>query len=91
MNALLSICLKDAGLPAERVSLSGAAGGQFVGDILIGWKRYEAKIRASGFNQIYDWLGDNAGLFIGSDRKETLIVLRAGDFIELMTKRKLGA
>jgi hypothetical protein len=80
--------LKDAGLPAERVPLSGAAGGQFAGDILMGGKRYEAKIRASGFKQIYEWLGDRAGLFIRSDRKETLIVLRAADFIELMTKRR---
>ena len=57
----------------------------------VGGKRYEAKVRASGFKQIYDGLGDNAGLFIRSDRKETLIVLRAADFIELMTKRKPGA
>jgi len=35
--------LKDAGLPAVRVPLSGAAGGQFAGDILIDGKRYEAK------------------------------------------------
>jgi hypothetical protein len=80
--------LKDAGLPAERVPLSGAAGGQFAGDILIDGKRYEAKIRASGFRQIYEWLGDHAGLFIRSDRRETLIVIRAADFIELMTKGK---
>ena len=83
--------LRDVGIEAERVPLSGACGGTFAGDVLIRGKRYEAKVRASGFKQIYDGLGDNAGLFIRSDRKETLIVLRAADFIELMTKRKPGA
>ena len=75
--------LKDAGLPAERVPLSGAAGGQFAGDIVVNGKRFEAKIRASGFKQIYEWLGDHRGLFIRSDRRELLIVLRAADWIEL--------
>ena len=79
--------LKDAGLAAERVPLSGAAGGQFAGDILMGGKRYEAKIRASGFKQIYEWLADHRGLFIRGDRRELLIVLRAADWIELRRRQ----
>jgi Holliday junction resolvase len=83
--------LKVAGLPAVRVPLSGAAGGQFAGDIKVNGRRYEAKIRASGFKQIYDWLGGNAGLFIRSDRQEPLIVVRLSDWIELKTKREPDA
>jgi hypothetical protein len=75
--------LKEAGIQAERVPLSGAAGGSFVGDIMVDGARFEAKIRASGFKQIYEWLGDHRGLFIRSDRKELLIVIRAADWIEL--------
>jgi len=76
--------LRAAGLPAERVPLSGSAGGSFAGDIVIGGKRYEAKIRASGFRQIYEWLGDHSGLFIRSDRSPLLIVIPAADYIELL-------
>jgi len=75
--------LREAGIQAERVPLSGAAGGSFVGDILVDGERFEAKIRASGFKQIYEWLGDHVGLFIRGDRRELLIVLRAADWIEL--------
>ena len=42
--------LKDAGIEAERVPLSGA-GGTFAGDILIRGRRYEAKIRCDGFRE----------------------------------------
>ena len=83
--------LREAGIQAERVPLSGAAGGSFIGDILVDGEVFEAKIRQSGFVQIYDWLGDNAGLFIRADRQELLIVVRVSDWIKLKTKRKLGA
>jgi hypothetical protein len=75
--------LKEAGLPAERVPLSGACGGLFSGDLVIDGQRFEAKIRAIGFRQIYTWFADHHGLFIRSDRRELLIVLRAADWIEL--------
>jgi len=75
--------LKDAGIEAERVPLSGACGGSFSGDIVIDGERYEAKIRATGFRQIYEYLGDHDGLFLRADRQELLIVLRAADWIEL--------
>ena len=83
--------LKDAGLNAVRVPLSGMHGGQFAGDIIIDGERFEAKIRQSGFKQIYDWLGDNNGLFLRADRQELLIVVRAEDWVALKTKGKPGA
>jgi len=75
--------LKDAGLPAVRIPLSGAHGGVFAGDILIDGERYEAKIRADGFKEIYKWIDGNRGLFLRADRQEALIVVRLSDWIKL--------
>ena len=79
---------QEAGIAAERVPLSGSAGGSFAGDVTIpvaGEDRvFEAKIRADGFRTIYEWLGANYGLFIRSDRNPSLVVLRTSDFIALI-------
>lgn len=78
---------QDAGIAAERIPLSGAAGGKFVGDVSIpvqGQDRvFEAKVRADGFREIYKWLSEHYGLFLRADRCERLVVLRERDFIEL--------
>ena len=78
---------QDAGFAAERVPLSGAGSQSFKGDVSIPLlgddRRFEAKVRASGFIQIYDWLGINFGLFIRADRKERLVVIRETDFQRL--------
>ncbi len=81
---------QDAGIAAERVPLSGAAGGSYVGDVSIpimgaDWV-FEAKVRADGFAQIYDWLGSHQGLFIRRDRAPRLVVLRESDFIDIIKK-----
>jgi hypothetical protein len=79
--------LQEAGLAAERIPLSGAAGGSFCGDVTVPIqgvdRRFEAKVRANGFREIYAWLGSNYGLFIRSDRNPGLVVLRIADFVEL--------
>jgi Holliday junction resolvase len=53
--------LPDEGFAAERVLLSGSAGGKYSGDIsipLLGRDLCgEVKIRAHGFQQLYAWLG----------------------------------
>ena len=68
----------DQGIAAERVPLSGAAGGSFGGDIVIAdtW-RAEVKGRASGegFATIKRWLGTNDILFLLEDRADPLVVL----------------
>jgi hypothetical protein len=80
---------QDAGFSAERVPLSGAAGGKFVGDVsipILGTdKVFEAKVRADGFKQLYGWLGDNYGLFVRSDRNPRLVVLRETDLQDILT------
>src|SRR6516225_3533944 len=52
--------LQDRGFAAERVPLSGAAGGSYLGDVtvpILGVDRVaEVKVRASGFGQLYAWL-----------------------------------
>lgn len=75
--------LQEAGIAAERIPLSGAAGGSFVGDVtcpLFGDDRVlEVKTHAKGFTRIYGWLADHAGLVIKQDRHEALIVMRLSD------------
>lgn len=83
---------QEAGVGAERVPLSGSAGGSYVGDVSIpirgeDWV-FEAKVRATGFAQIYDWLGSHKGLFIRRDRAPRLVVLRESDFIKLISEAK---
>jgi hypothetical protein len=71
--------LQDAGFGAERIPLSGSAGGKFSGDLsvpLLGIDRtVEVKCRARGFAQIYDWLADHSFLIVKSDRKPPLVVI----------------
>ena len=76
------------GYAAERVPLSGAAGGSFKGDVTIPFLNkdnvFEAKLRGNGFRQIYDWLDDNYGLFIRADCKPRLVVIPEDKFRELV-------
>lgn len=78
---------QEAGIAAERVPLSGAAGGSYKGDVsmpVLGRDvTLEVKARASGFKSIYGWLSENYGLVLRADRQAPLIVLRLSDFAEL--------
>ena len=85
--------LQEAGLGAERIPLSGAAGGSFKGDVTVPVlgidRKLEVKCRASGFRQIYDWKAEHYGLVIKADRKQPLIVLSLDDFARLAFGRAL--
>lgn len=85
---------QDAGFAAERVPLSGAAGGSFGGDVQIPIlnldRKFESKLRANGFKQVYAWLDDNYGLFLRSDRNQRLVVLRETDFQALCKAAESG-
>jgi Holliday junction resolvase len=71
--------LQDHGLAAERVPLSGSAGGSFSGDVttpLIGRDlTIECKSRAKGFLKLYAWLEGRDVLIIKADRRDALVVL----------------
>jgi len=62
---------------AERVPLSGAAGGSYGGDLIVTGMRCEVKARRSGegFKQLEAWLGENDVLFLRRNHAEPLIVL----------------
>ena len=84
--------LKNEGIPACRVPLSGAAGGDFTGDLHVDWhkRRLIAEVKCrkggNGFKSIQHWLGSNDLLFLKSDRNEPLVVMPWGMFLELATE-----
>lgn len=66
------------GVFAERIPLSGAMG-TYKGDVKVyagshEWTA-EIKARATGFKQLYTWLGKNDILHLIADRQEPLVVL----------------
>jgi hypothetical protein len=71
--------LQRQGFAAERVPLSGSAGGRYIGDLtipLLGRDLIaEVKVRSNGFAQLYGWLADRDLLIVRSDRREPLVVL----------------
>src|SRR3984893_19047203 len=71
--------LQDHGLGAERIPLSGSAGGSFSGDVttpLLGRDlTIECKSRANGFLKLYTWLEDRDALIIKADRRDALGVI----------------
>jgi Holliday junction resolvase len=81
--------LTEGAAEAEKIPLSGACGGSFKGDIRAKVqataKLFECKKRAIGFKQLYEWIEPVYGLFVGADRKPTLVVLRLEDFAKLIS------
>ena len=70
--------LQDRGFAAERVPLSGSAGGSFTGDITVPLLSrdlcVEVKARSHGFSQLYNWLHERGALTLKRDRDEALVV-----------------
>jgi Holliday junction resolvase len=71
--------LRSAGFAAERVPLSGSAGGSYAGDILVKLLsvglRVEAKARGNGFGRLYRWLAGADLLIVKQDRAEPLVIV----------------
>lgn len=80
--------LKEMGLEAERVPLSGAAGGTFSSDLEVrvaGTRRkIECKTRKRAWTDLFGWLPGNFALFIKADRTDTLVVMDLKTFAELV-------
>jgi hypothetical protein len=87
-RALVAV-LRAGGFAAERVPLSGAAGGRYCGDVsvpLLGVDRtVEVKVRANGFGELYRWLDDSDLLVVRADRRAPLVVLPLRFAIEIAT------
>jgi hypothetical protein len=75
-------------LGGKRVPLSGAAGGEFAGDVLWRGLRIEAKVRADGFRQLYGWLVGNDALAVRADGQGWLMVVPLERFLELVEGRE---
>lgn len=82
--------LQDWGYAAERIPLSGAAGGRYTGDVsvpVLGMDMtLEVKGRATGFAQPYKWLEGADALIMKADRKEPLLVIPLKLAAELIMK-----
>ena len=83
--------LLELGLICSRVPLSGAAGGEFSGDIrleLLGHVyRVEVKARRE-FRTLHSWLTGNDLLLLKADRQPPLVVLPLPLFAELAAGMK---
>jgi len=63
-------------LGGVRVPLSGAAGGEYAGDVMVpGLGRGEVKRRRDGFKQLYTWLEGRDWLAVRADRRAWLLIL----------------
>jgi hypothetical protein len=84
--------LLQHGLSAERVPLSGSAGGRFVGDLLLTLAGrdhiVEVKCRGNGFAQLYEWLDGRDILIVKADRRDPLVVLPLPLAAEIAAKAK---
>ena len=85
-NELVKL-LRSYGIRAERVPLSGAVGGKYSGDVILEYKGRElvgeVKRRERGFVSLYKWLDQKDILFLRSNRREWLVVMRLGDLLEV--------
>jgi Holliday junction resolvase len=86
--------LQEAGFAAERMPLSGSAGGSFTGDLTVPVlgidRRVEVKCRGTGFAQLYRWLTGADLLIVKRDRDEPLVVLPMSLAIEIAKAAERG-
>lgn len=85
--------LEELGVPAERVPLSGAAGGSHTDDLTVEVcgqvERIECKTRARAWSDLFGWLNPPHherppfALFIKADRTDTLVVMPLETFARL--------
>jgi hypothetical protein len=86
--------LQDHGFAAERIPLSGAAGGSYTGDLTVPVlgidRRVEVKCRGTGFAQLYEWLADRDLLIVRADRRGLLVVVPMSLAIEIAKAAERG-
>jgi Holliday junction resolvase len=90
------------GIDAQRVPLSGAAGGRFSGDIDINpfgiedttlTTEVKARANGEGFVQLERWLGENDAMFLVRDRADPIVVLpwRVWELLLTRIRARYGA
>lgn len=82
--------LKDAGIKAQRVPSSGAAQGQFSGDIhaWVDGQQWtlECKCRANGYRQLYKALEGRDMAIFKADRREPIAALKFTTLVSLIAR-----
>ncbi|MEM9762131.1 MAG: hypothetical protein AAF968_06430 [Pseudomonadota bacterium] len=90
--------LKDSGIHAERVPLSGAAGGTFSGDVDVYASGHDAPFVAElkarkngeGFKTLEGWLGDLDMLVLWRDRATPFYVVPERVMRALLSGKPMG-
>jgi Holliday junction resolvase len=80
------LLLRNHGIEARRVPLSGSAAG-YPGDVhaVLGGREMTLEVKSrKDYKTLYDWLEDRDGLVLKADRKEALIVMRLDDLLDIM-------
>jgi len=83
--------LQDAGIPAEKLPLSGQLGGKYRGDLMVADSfRAEVKARKSGegFAVLERWLGGHDLLLLVRDRQLPLAVMEWSTLVALLRAYK---
>jgi Holliday junction resolvase len=90
----LTKIFQEAGFGAERIPLSGSAGGSYRGDVsapLLGVDRViECKSRRSGFASLYAWLEARDILIIKRDRSDPLVIVPLRLALEIASAAERG-
>lgn len=77
-------------LGGERVPLSGAAGGEYRGDVKAFGLLWQSKWEADGFRRLYRWLETHDALGLKADRKPWLVVMPIYTFLGLIEDIREG-
>lgn len=81
--------LNQAGIPAERIPLSGSLGGKYKDDVIVGdlenpTARIECKNRESIADYMWEYLDPVDYLVLKKNNKKPLVVMRLDQLIELL-------
>lgn len=86
---------KAAGIHAERVPLSGAAGGSFSGDVNVSAfgkdaaplvTEVKARANGEGFATLARWLGENDAIFLRQNNAQPLVCLPWRTWLRLLAR-----
>ena len=78
------------GISCDRVPLSGAAGGDYAGDLRIGGDmvgEVKARSKGQGFATLERWLGKNDVLFLKKDRTDPMVVMTWATYSKLLKNK----
>ena len=75
----------------KRVPLSGAAGGEYTGDVKALGLRWQCKVRHGGFKLVYDSLKGHDALAIKQDYHDWLVVMPVETLLNMLPAESVPA